>query len=144
MAGSTGPDGTKLRAWMGADHRGVLALVLDLEGAADGAARVSRLAALDALLEEHFAREEAPGGLDALVEGAAPRLIEKVASLRREHREILARIRTIQRLLAGPPGSGDGPATAEIEKLCRTLRAHEAAENGMLLDALDVELGSGD
>lgn len=126
------------------EHRQIRSLVAQVEAIADLEELVPRLNALRALLEVHFAREEAPGGLHQVVDGTAPRLATSVEALFDEHREMLALLdaatRRARECLEGPITEVRRAAA----ELCRRLHEHEAAETDLLAGALYEDIGGGD
>lgn len=99
------------------------------------------LGELRADLVEHFATEEAPGGLHDVIDGEAPHLVERVHDLFDEHRRVLEEIDRIRERVRQ---ALDGPVTEllrDADRLVRTLHEHEAAETELLSGALYDELG---
>lgn len=99
------------------------------------------LAELSEALVVHFEHEEAPGGLQDVIDSSAPHLLEQVDALFDEHRRCLAEL---GRLRAEVRTILDGPVTdlfKGIADLCRMLHEHEAVETEILSGSLYDELG---
>lgn len=99
------------------------------------------LAELRAELVEHFAHEEAAGGLHDVIDDAAPHLLERVHDLFDEHRRCLD---DLDRLRERVRQTLEGPVTEllrDADRLCATLHEHEAAETELLSGALYDEIG---
>lgn len=107
-----------------------------------------RLGQLRDRLAMHFALEEAYGYLDDALQ-QAPRLSERAAQLRGEHRELylalwnLAERAEAQAYRELPHGSL-GSLVREFHWFDTALKTHEARENQLIQDALDSDLGAGD
>jgi hypothetical protein len=96
---------------------------------------------LRAALVPHFQAEETAGGFFDVVRDAAPRHLGRVAQLAREHEAFLA---GIDDLVAGARACLAGPVAqvlTQAEQLAGRLRAHEAGENELMIDALYVDIG---
>lgn len=96
-------------------------------------------------LRSHFALEEDAGYL-ADVLAAAPELARQVQSLQQEHCTLAA---TLDRLISTVGGSSaDGhQVVAEhqlFHELISKIKAHEHAENSLVMEAVDREIGAGD
>lgn len=99
------------------------------------------LAELRAELVEHFAHEEAAGGLHDVIDDAAPHLLERVHDLFDEHRRCLD---DLDRLREQVRQTLEGPVTEllrDADRLCTFLHEHEAAETELLSGALYDEIG---
>ncbi len=123
------------------EHRRLRELLARIEATRELLPLVELLGELHAELEEHFAHEEAAGGLEDVIEDAAPHLLERVEGLYDEHRYCL---RELDRLRDLARATLDGPVAEVVNGvagLCRTLHDHEAVETELLSSALYDEIG---
>lgn len=140
-------------AAFGAEHRELCRLVRSI---ADGLAsdrpwrhqRASGVLAglrdLQNRLEHHFAREEAGGYLEeALTQ--APRFSAQAAHLLEQHAQLLGQLRqVVQMAAAARETSSAWPALkGECATFIKELLAHEAAENQLVQEAFNIDLGQG-
>lgn len=90
------------------------------------------------VLETHFAAEE-EGGYFAEAIAVAPRLSRQASVLEAQHPELLDRLGS---LLSAVDGD-DFPASARArhEEFREALLEHESAENDLLYDAFETDLG---
>lgn len=141
---SADPGAATARRDIAIEHRQIRSVLAELQGIRELEELAPRLAALRTLLERHFDREEAPGGLHGAVDATAPRLAPSVRALFDEHRELLDRL---DGLVARTRACIDGPM-AEVRlgvaDLCHRLHAHEAVETDLLAGALYEDIGDGD
>lgn len=97
-----------------------------------------------ALLELHFMTEEAPEGFFDAVREMSSRQLATLAQLEKEHGTLLADVDGVSEraraCLAGPVAA----ILTEARALAQRLRAHETAEEAMLLDTMYTDLGQGD
>jgi hemerythrin len=111
-------------------HASIRALLADVQRVSDPAALPALLDEMAAMLQEHFAHEEAEGGVfDGIVE-ADPMRQGQVAVLIEQHHDFLERLARAR----AAQGSPDGLTLAQA--LATDIAAHEAAENDLLTDAL--------
>lgn len=94
----------------------------------------------------HFALEEAYGYFEDPV-AVAPRLCERVDGLRAEHGELFEEISRIVEMFED--SEPDLPADiANVQEMCRgflsRFDAHEAAENALIAQAFNEDIGVGD
>jgi len=123
------------------EHRRLRELLARIETTRELKPLLELLGELHAELEEHFAHEEAAGGLEDVVDDAAPHLLEQVEGLFEEHRYCL---RELDRLRELARSTLEGPVAEVIEGvagLCHTLHEHEAVETELLSSALYDEIG---
>lgn len=96
-------------------------------------------------LAAHFAAEESPEYLSDAVT-AAPRLATRAKELQQQHAEFLAALERITTDIESK--ALDGVQLADdrevLHQLICDLRRHEQAEDDLLLEAVDDDLGSGD
>ena len=102
-------------------------------GSREGVAEL--LPDLRGCLETHFAEEEAAGGVYEMIRESAPEKTHDVERLTEEHRTLL---QDVQSLINA---AGDVDVVQEALDLCSTLARHEAAENGLVLDVLNTDIG---
>lgn len=127
-----------------AEHRRLRELTHDLEEIADLPQLLRRLGEFRAVLVTHFLQEEAAGGLYDTVRAMAPRQIGRLDQLQREHAQLLAQVDGVS---SAARACLEGPVAQVLERaraLARRVRAHEAAEDDVLLDTLYTDLGQGD
>lgn len=96
-------------------------------------------------LQVHFAEEEQSGYLGEAL-SAAPQLASQAESLRHEHEAFMA---AADRLVAEveedvPDADQAAKQRQKFVQLVSGLRKHEQAENSLVLEAFDEDLGSGD
>ncbi|MFP3940360.1 MAG: hypothetical protein ACLF0P_08635 [Thermoanaerobaculia bacterium] len=124
------------------EHHVLWSLVERLERTSDLQALALRLGELQALLAEHFAREEAPEGLRDVVD--EPRWESALQALFDEHALCLAEVDrlalTSRELLAGPVEE----LRRDVRAVCQRLHDHETAETELLAASLYDETGGGD
>jgi len=122
-------------------HNQLRALLSNLEGSTDVAAMRSGLEELSNLLQQHFEHEQ--DGLPDVVQMQAPRLTSRLQPLLREHKELLATVRSLIDRAEG--ADVEGPTLQkQLQAFSGRLRAHEDKENELLQDALVDDLGSAD
>lgn len=103
------------------------------------------LAKAEAELEEHFSLEES-GGFFIQVRDLLPQLEERARHLMREHQEMRALFRSLRatcRWACGESGARSG-WLAEFADFHRRFDEHEHAENDLLYEALQRDVGAGD
>ncbi len=123
------------------EHRRLRELLGRVKDARDLGSLLPLLGELRAELVEHFAHEEAAGGLHDVIDDAAPHLLERVHDLFDEHRRCLD---DLDRLSERVRKILEGPVTEllrDADRLCATLHEHEAAETELLSGALYDEIG---
>jgi len=121
------------------------------DGAWRGATRRELYDLLDQLrdrLAMHFALEEAFGYFEDAV-GVAPRLSEKVESLRLQHGRLFVEVCSItdeadDLLHHEAPMGASKRITARFSEFFAALQQHEDAENGLISDAFNDDVGVGD
>lgn len=125
-------------------HRTIQDLTRQLEEAGDLIGVQDLLKALRALLVPHFAEEEAPDGFFDLVRGVTSRHLAKLRQLEEEHVALLDHVDAIadqvRASLAGPVAE----VLRETARLVQRVRAHEACESALLVEALYVDVGAQD
>lgn len=111
-----------------------------LEEATERGAIVEHLEDLARMLPEHFAEEEAAGGLFAEIEDARPANSRKIRSLRSEHQwisraldERLKRVREPHRTLRA--------IRRDVSTLVARIRDHENREIGLVMDTYLIDEG---
>ena len=123
------------------EHERLRALLGRVEGEKGLRGLLALLGELRAELAEHFAHEEAAGGLETVVAESAPHLAGQVDELFEEHRRCLEEV---DRLRDKAAAILDGPAAEvrrEVVALCETLHEHERQETELLSGALYDEIG---
>lgn len=126
------------------EHTDLRAILSELRDAADPAGILEILDQLETLLQDHFVREEGPGGLAAVVDESASYKLRSLELLFAEHKQILAALR---RCLANAKACvKEDPLAAlqsEVCKLCDTIAWHERRETRLLQDSLYEDIGGG-
>lgn len=109
-------------------------------------AEVAReMAHAEAELEEHFSHEET-GGFFGAIQELSPEFEERASHLLREHREMRLLFRSLWmtcRWACGESGARAG-WLAEFADFHRRFEEHESAENDLLYEALERDIGAGD
>ena len=126
-----------------AEHRKIRELVQGIEGSRNLAELLDLLQEFRTVLELHFMTEEAPDGFFDSLRNTGSRPLTKVDQLEKEHWALLAQL---DRVSEGTRACLTGPVAAvltEARALARRIRAHEAAENALLLDTVYTDLGQG-
>lgn len=126
------------------DHRELRSRLDALTAAADQAGMLSSLQELPKLLAEHFADEEAEGGLYDELAARSPALGDRLDELRDEHRAILDELESLGRDLQRHPGTqGESGETVQqdIAHCADRLRRHERVESKMIADVYYSEQG---
>lgn len=96
---------------------------------------------LRARLVGHFAVEEQPGGFFDAESSQSPRHVARLEALRREHGVMLQELDVlIERVRAALVEAGAILEDARV--IGHRLKAHEAAEDDVLLDTFDTDLGA--
>lgn len=127
-----------------AEHQRIRDLLRAIEASADLPELLRRLAEARPVLAAHFLAEEAADGFYDWIRSLAPRQLGLVDCLQAEHRRFLAELDGLaeraRACLAGPVAA----LLAEAQTLVGRVRAHEAREDELLLDALYTDLGHGE
>lgn len=126
------------------DYALLLQLLAWIESAVDQEALCELLDDLDLLLREHFHEETCERGLFEIILADAPHAHARVSALIRDHACILAdlgalRAEMVEALRPVPP-----EARRAVLVLTARLRAHEAIEQTLVIDAFGRDLGGGD
>ena len=144
MSDVTGKPATDAVDTVVEEHRTIRGAVRLVETAPDLVTLIQRLHRLRELLVPHFVNEEAPGGFFDTIREHAARHIGWVAGLGRDHAAFLEHIEQLERqahaVLAGPVAE----TLRAAGDFAQRIRAHEAAENEMLIDGLYVDIGEDD
>lgn len=106
---------------------------------------IRALSELRSKLQIHFAAEETPEYLSEAVT-AAPRLTVRAKALQQQHADFLATLEHVIANVLNSELAGDHLAREResLQKLISDLRRHERAEDDLLLESLDDDIGSGD
>jgi Hemerythrin HHE cation binding domain len=123
------------------DHEALRAILARVEGSNDLRRLPLQLVELRSLLQDHFALEEAPDGMAAVVRDNAPNQLGKLEGIMAQHPSLLDALDEIldkaRRVVNGPLAELDD----DLRALCDRLREHEAEETRLLTDALYTDLG---
>jgi hypothetical protein len=123
------------------EHAAMRALLDRIEQTSVPDRLVVELERLDALLDAHFAGEEADDGLHEAIGSTAPHLLPAVQHLFDEHRVFRADIGSIaadaRRLAEGPLAE----LNRRVADLAARLRAHEEREDELFGDSVYTDLG---
>lgn len=118
-------------------HRRVEACLIDFESAGSADAILASVEQLLELLPEHFARdEEGPDGIFDELRVLCPALDPQIERLEHEHREILRDLEALR-----SQGREDAHIQEQRAACVRRIRAHEAAENQLTLEAYFFDEG---
>ncbi len=134
-------DEVRVRQQIAEEHAALREILGRIQGTRELAPLRPLLAELGRLLRQHFAREEAADGLHPMVEESAPHLLPNVQRLFDEHRELAARLESLEEKARQ---LWEGPLTevfAEAGELARRLHEHEVAEGELLAGAMYEDLG---
>jgi hypothetical protein len=96
------------------------------------------------MLSEHFADEEAAGGLYDDLAKRSPAATEQLSELRREHRAILEELEALTRAIEShlePDGSISEATRADVTRCMERLRRHEHVESRMIADVYYTDDG---
>ena len=137
------PVASTVRERVVADHV-YLRKVLDwLEHAGDDESIAVLLDELGGYLPDHFASEEKPGGLFAVVVRDAPRLARRAKLLKDQHGQMLTMLKGLRRDCPHDLVPPCADFRRRVDELVAMLRDHEAEETLMLADAVGAELEEG-
>jgi len=124
------------------DHRVLRGQLEALTNAADRMGILSVLQGLPKMLSEHFADEEAVGGLYDDLAKRSPAVGKELEVLRREHRAILEELEALTRELESHPEGDVGERTrANVNRCMERLRRHEHVESRMIADVYYTDEG---
>lgn len=118
-------------------HRKVRTLAGQVRDAGTREVLVQLLPELLTTLEAHFAAEEAPEGLYEMIRTSAPERQNAIQDLAEEHRRLLETVRT---LIAEGQGTGSD-IVERAQRVCDAIGEHEAAENALVLDVFNTDIG---
>jgi hypothetical protein len=108
---------------------------------------IEKLRTVGDLLNEHARSAEAADGVLALIGADQPRLLHRVERLRREHVDLLAHARTLQRHIELHDAE-ELPNFRDIRQratwLLNALRHHRAASTDLIFEAYSADIGVGD
>jgi hypothetical protein len=123
------------------DHEALRAILARVEECTELRRLPLQLVELRVLLKDHFALEEAPDGMAAVVRDNAPNQLGRLQGLMSQHPSLLDALDEIldkaRRVVNGPLTELDD----DLRALCDRLREHEAEETRLLTDALYTDLG---
>jgi hemerythrin len=94
------------------------------------------------MISRHFAREEETGGLYDTILEEAPHHERRLATLRAQHGELLAKITTLLRDVENDESSTDHLDRAR--SIAKMIVAHETEEGSLLLEVFNTDIGVGD
>jgi uncharacterized protein (UPF0262 family) len=127
-----------------AEHRVIRELTQQLEKLNGLHELLVHLTQLRPVLVAHFLKEEATDGFYEQIRAMAPRHLNLVDALQREHAAFIADMNELARqandCLAGPVAE----VLAAARALAGRLRKHETNEDDVLLEMLYTDLGQGD
>ncbi len=115
------------------DHERLEQITQRLRQAHDLETIAGALDELDTALAEHFAREESPQGLYAMLGIRAPERRAQIEALLEEHERIIANVRTLAQRSSFSDRSG---LAEEASRLAGHLEDHEKRENALTESAL--------
>ena len=128
------------------DHRALRSQLEALTDAADRLGILSGLQGLPKLLAEHFADEEAVGGLYDDLARRCPPISGELDVLRGEHRAMLEELEALTREVRshlGSDGAIDETMLGSVARCVEKLRRHEHAESKMIADVYYTDEGGG-
>ena len=126
----------KVQDALRADHQRLHDLVGHLHSASDLPALATALLELRDALQEHFRREEAPGGLYDALGVCEPTYRERLSALVDEHFRMLALARTLAAQAETVPPAWYGPLRAEAVRFADLLTDHEGREHQLADEAI--------
>jgi hypothetical protein len=126
-----------------AEHRRIRDIAKEIQATTDLAELLGRLGEFRAVLERHFAAEEASDGFYDTMRVAAPRHIVRIDRLTGEHPVFLADVDRLMDRIRVCLAARD-EIHREATGLTRRLWDHETREDGLLLDTIYIDLGQGD
>lgn len=123
-----------------AEHRALVEALKALENTHDPGKLLLRLAELRGLLEQHYAGEEADGGLPGVIGANAPHLVAPMHRIFDEHRQFLFDLEEL-----GAEARACVDRNAELHRgitgLVDRLRDHERRETSLVSDAVNTDIG---
>jgi hypothetical protein len=126
------------------DHRVLRGQLEALADAADRIGILSVLQGLPKMLSQHFADEEAGGGLYDDLERRSPAVSKELEVLRGEHRSILKELEALTHEVESHPegeGSVSERTRANVNRCMEKLRRHEHVESRMIADVYYTDEG---
>ena len=96
-------------------------------------------------VETHFSEEETAGFFDDVLE-RAPRLSDRIDTLRAEHQQLSAAVEKLEEVATSGDGSADWWQQIEtaFHEFSKELMHHESCENELLLEAYTDDIGAAD
>ncbi|MBI2571139.1 MAG: hemerythrin domain-containing protein [Candidatus Schekmanbacteria bacterium] len=122
-------------------HREIRAVLDRLARSCDLPEVCAILGDLGSLLPPHFADEERSDGFFARVVSENPNLDSRVCSLQRQHTDITADVASLESDVRDYLERAVARFFARRDALVELLRAHEDAENSLVMDAFLTDLG---
>ncbi len=116
------------------NHRRLGRVLVRLEHAAMPADLAPVLMEFDVVLRRHFAQEEGPQGLFAIVRTRAPHRREEARALEAEHHRLIADLGELVRRARERPDNAR--ILGEAARFSMRVRQHERSETKLLIDAL--------
>ena len=117
------------------EHKGIHVAAAELMTIKDAPTLVDRLNNLHALLRNHFAHEEFPGGLYDLMGACSLQFRQEVRELIGEHYEVLSTVLSLSKRLQLEGQDGVSDAIQDVAAVVDIVRGHEKREHEMVAKA---------
>lgn len=127
-----------------AEHRTIREFLQQIEKSGGLVELLNLLKDLRAVLELHFMSEEAPQGFFDSIREMSSRQLATLDRLEKEHGALLAEVDGVSERARACLAGAVAAILTEARALARRLRAHEAAEETVLIDTMYTDLGQGD
>jgi hypothetical protein len=127
-----------------AEHRTIREFLQQIENSSGLVELLGLLKDLRAVLELHFMSEEAPDGFFDSIREMSSRQLATLDRLEKEHGALLAEVDGVSERARACLAGAVAAILTEARALARRLRAHETAEETVLIDTMYTDLGQGD
>jgi hypothetical protein len=127
-----------------AEHRTIREFLQQIDNSSGLVELLGLLKDLRAVLELHFMSEEAPDGFFDSIREMSSRQLATLDRLEKEHGPLLAEVDGVSERARACLAGAVAAILMEARALARRLRAHETAEETVLIDTMYMDLGQGD
>ena len=127
-----------------AEHRTIREFLHQIENSGGLVELLDLLKDLRAVLVLHFMSEEAPHGFFDSIREMSSRQLATLDRLEKEHGALLAEVDGLSERARACLAGVVAAILTEARALARRLRAHETAEETVLIDTMYTDLGQGD
>lgn len=126
------------------EHLQITALARRMKNAQSRDVLLRLLPEFCAALERHFAAEEEPEGFFDVLRKNAPQRQRQVDGLVQQHRNMLRVAQALAEVAQAEGVETDAEIIEQAHQIADVLVEHEAAENALLLDAFNTDIGASD